>query len=166
MIWKRNTARVLPVDPEGRALLLRGWDPLRPRDRYWFTVGGATERGESLLAAAVRETREEVGITVDEASLGSQIESSTIEWTMLGIRVVQDLAYYAVPVRDVKVNLAGMGWIERATVNRHAWLTPEELEADPIRCSDPRLPDMLRLAIAAVRSTQEPGISVTGRQLA
>jgi 8-oxo-dGTP pyrophosphatase MutT (NUDIX family) len=151
MIWRRNTARVLLVDPEGRGLLLRGWDPLRPRDRYWFTVGGATARGETLRAAAVRETREEVGIMVDEASLGSQIEASTIESTMLGIRVVQDLAYYAVAVRDVTINLGGMGWIERATVNRHAWLTPEELEADPVRSADPRLPDMLRLAVAAVR---------------
>ena len=24
--WRRNTARVLPVEPDGRTLLLRGWD--------------------------------------------------------------------------------------------------------------------------------------------
>jgi 8-oxo-dGTP pyrophosphatase MutT (NUDIX family) len=151
MMWRRNTARVLPVDPDGRVLLLRGWDPLRPRDRFWFTVGGAAERGETLSAAAVREMREEVGIVVGEALLGSPIETSTIEWTMLGIRVVQDQTYFAVAVRDVTVSLAGMGWAERATVSRHAWLTSEELEADPVRSADPRLPDVLRLAVAAVQ---------------
>ena len=151
MIWRRNTARVVPVDPDGRALLLRGWDLLRPRNRFWFTVGGAVERGETLSAAAAREMREEVGIVMDEALLGSPIETSTIEWTMLGIRVVQDQTYFAVAVRDVTVSFAGMGLIERATVSRHAWLTPEELEADPVRPADPCLPDMLRLAVAAVR---------------
>jgi 8-oxo-dGTP pyrophosphatase MutT (NUDIX family) len=150
--WRRNTARVLPVQPDGRTLLLRGWDPLRPRDRFWFTVGGAAERGESLRAAAAREMHEEVGIRLDEASMGEPIEASTIEWTHLGLRVVQDQTYFVVAVpAGLTVSLSGMGWLERATVSTHAWLTPDELAADPVRSADPRLPDLLRRAVAAVR---------------
>jgi 8-oxo-dGTP pyrophosphatase MutT (NUDIX family) len=150
---RRNTARVLPVDPDGRTLLMQGWDPLRPRDRYWFTVGGAAHRDEPLRAAAVREMREETGLALDETLLGSPLEApSTVEWTQLGIRVVQDQEYYAVAVpAGTAVRLDGMHWVERLTIRRHAWLLPEELEADPVRSADPRLPAVLRLAVAAVR---------------
>jgi 8-oxo-dGTP pyrophosphatase MutT (NUDIX family) len=139
------------VNPEGRVLLLRGWDPLRPRDRFWFTVGGGAHRGEPLRAAAAREMGEEVGVHVDEARLGQPIEASTIEWTQLGVHIVQDQEYYAVAVpADMTVSLAGMDWMERLTVSAHAWLTADELAAHPTRCADPRLPDTLRLAVAAV----------------
>jgi 8-oxo-dGTP pyrophosphatase MutT (NUDIX family) len=144
------------VDPEGRALLLRGWDPLRPRDRFWFTVGGGAHRGEPLRTAAAREMREETGVLLDEAQLGPPIEGSTIEWTQLGVHIVQDQEYYAVAMpAGVTVSLAGMSWLERRTVTAHAWLTADELSADPTRCADPRLPDMVRLAVAAVLGGQE-----------
>jgi 8-oxo-dGTP pyrophosphatase MutT (NUDIX family) len=150
-VWRRNTARVLPVDPEGRVLLLRGWDPLRPRDRYWFTIGGAAHRGEPLRSAAVREMREEVGLVVEESRLGEPLEISTIEWSQLRIRIVQDQSYFAVAVpAGVAVSLAGMAWMERLTVRQHAWLSPGDLEADPVRSADPRLADVMRLAVTAV----------------
>ena len=44
----RQTARVLPVDDEGRVLLLHGWDPHHPDRPFWFTIGGAADPGESL----------------------------------------------------------------------------------------------------------------------
>jgi 8-oxo-dGTP pyrophosphatase MutT (NUDIX family) len=132
-------------------LLLRGWDPLRPRDRYWFTVGGAAHRGEPLRSAAVREMREEVGLVVAEAQLGEPLEASTIEWSQLRVRIVQDQSYFAVAVpAGTTVSLAGMDWLERLTVQRHAWLSPADLEADPVRSADPRLPDVMRRAVTAV----------------
>jgi 8-oxo-dGTP pyrophosphatase MutT (NUDIX family) len=70
---RRRTARVLPVDPEGRVLLLHGWDPHHPERPFWFTVGGAAEDGESLRDAAVRELYEETRIAVDPAELGEPI---------------------------------------------------------------------------------------------
>ncbi len=131
---------------------MQGWDPLRPHDRYWFTVGGAAHRDEPLRAAAVREMHEEVGLAVDESLLGSPLETSTIEWTRLGVRFVQDQEYYAVAVpAGTEVRFNGMHWVERLTIKRHAWLLPEEVEADPVRSADPRLPNVMRLAVAAVR---------------
>jgi 8-oxo-dGTP pyrophosphatase MutT (NUDIX family) len=150
-VWRRNTARVLPVDPDGRVLLLRGWDPLRPRDRYWFTIGGAAHRGEPLRSAAAREMREEIGLRVEESQLGEALVTSTIKWSQLGIRIVQDQAYFAVAVpAGLTVSLSGMDWLERFTIQQHAWLTPEDLVAHPVRSADPRLPEVMRLAVAAV----------------
>ena len=153
LLWRRNTARVLPVDPAGRVLLLHGRDLLRPRGRFWFTIGGAAAGGETLRAAAVREMREEVGITIDEALLGETIRELFIESTVPGMRIVQDQTFYAVAIpAGAQVSLDGMGWLERQTVDKYAWLTPEELEADDLVRTDRRLPDVLRLAVAAVRA--------------
>jgi 8-oxo-dGTP pyrophosphatase MutT (NUDIX family) len=153
LLWRRNTARVLPVDPEGRVLLLHGRDLLRPRGRFWFTIGGAATRGETLRAAAVREMREEVGIAIDEALLREPVHEMFIENAVPGMRIVQEQTFYAVAVpAGVQVSLDGMGWLERSTVDKYAWLTPEELEADRLARTDRRLPDVLRCAVAAVRA--------------
>jgi 8-oxo-dGTP pyrophosphatase MutT (NUDIX family) len=153
VIWRRNTARVLPVDPDGRVLLLHGRDLLRPRGRFWFTVGGAAHEGETLRAAAVREMREEVGITIEEALLGEPVHTMFIENAVPGMRIVQDQTFFAVAVpAGVRVSLRGMGWLERSTVDKYAWLTPEELEAEGLVRTDRRLPDVLRRAVAAVRA--------------
>jgi hypothetical protein len=53
-----------------------------------------------------------------------------------------------------------MAWLERLTVRRHAWLSPEDLEADPVRSADPRLPDVMRLAVTAIL-----GLGITGRAI-
>ncbi len=70
---------MLPVDPAGRVLLLLGWDPAHRNTPFWFTIGGATNPGEPLVAAAVRELHEEVGIAVAPNELGEPIAES-IGW--------------------------------------------------------------------------------------
>jgi 8-oxo-dGTP pyrophosphatase MutT (NUDIX family) len=151
MAFRRNTARVLPVDPEGRVLLLHGWDPRQPLERFWFTIGGAAEHGEELRAAGARELHEEVGITIGEELLGEPFHTAFIEFTWAGMQFMQDQTFYAVALpAGVPVSFDGMEMLERSTVDKHAWLTPEELEAEELGHTDPRLPEVMRLAIAAV----------------
>jgi 8-oxo-dGTP pyrophosphatase MutT (NUDIX family) len=148
---RRNTARVLPVDREGRVLLLHGWDPARPNDDpFWFTIGGAVEPGETLPEAAARELREEAGITVEAALLGEPIETAVIEFSWAGMRFVQDQTFYAVAVRDAEVSFAGQEAIEQATIDKHGWLRPEDLGSGAERPADPQIPRLMRLAVAAV----------------
>jgi 8-oxo-dGTP pyrophosphatase MutT (NUDIX family) len=150
---RRNTARVLPVDPEGRVLLLHGWDPAKPGDPFWFTIGGAAERGETLRQAAARELREEAGITVDEAELGEPFETAQIEFTWAGIRFDQDQTFYAVLLDGADVTFDGQEALERATIDKHGWLLPEELaDGSAGRPADPELPRLMRAAVASLRS--------------
>ena len=51
---------VLPVGRDGPLLLVRH----AGHDDGWGVLGGAVEVGESPAEAAVRETREEIGVTV------------------------------------------------------------------------------------------------------
>ena len=148
---RRNTARVLPVDGEGRVLLLHGWDPLRPDDPFWFTIGGAAEPGESLSEAAVRELREEAGIVVDLDRLGEPIEASAITFSFGGVRFEQDQTFFAVAIDDAEVSFAGQDPIERATIDKHGWLYPGELEDGAERPADPEIPRLMRAAVAATQ---------------
>ena len=147
---KRNTARVLPVDSEGRVLLLHGWDPRRPDEPFWFTIGGAVEDGETMQQAGARELREEAGLVVDSARLGEPIAENTIEFSWGGHRIAQDQTFYAVAVGSVTVSLEGLDLWERATTDKYGWLTAADLEAGE-RPAHPDIPDLIRAAVASVR---------------
>ena len=131
-------------------LLLHGWDPAAPGDPFWFTIGGAAEPGETLAEAAVRELREEAGIRVEVARLTPPIEASLIEFTWSGVLFVQDQTFFAVTVDDAKISFADQDPLERATIDKHGWLHPDELEDGAERPADPELPRLMRAAIAAV----------------
>jgi len=148
--WHRSTARVLPVDPEGRVLLLHGWDPHHPERPYWFTIGGAAEGAESLRDAAARELYEETRISIDPAQLGEPIAQNTIEFSWAGHHIVQDQVFYAVLVESAEVSLDGLDLWERATTDTYGWLTAEDLEADG-HPADSGIPDLIRAAVASVR---------------
>jgi 8-oxo-dGTP pyrophosphatase MutT (NUDIX family) len=142
------------VDPDGRVLLLHGWDPHRPDDPFWFTIGGAVEGAETLPEAAARELLEETGIALPPAALGAPVEVSVADFTWAGMRFYQDQTFYAVALpAGVAVSFDGQEWLERATIDKHGWLHPADLEGgaqDQDRPADPDLPRVMRLAVAAV----------------
>ena len=147
---RRQTARVLPVDPAGRVLLLHGWDPHRPDEPFWFTIGGAAEAGESMSAAAARELREETGIVLDPEDLGEPITETTIEFSWAGHQIIQGQVFYAVLVTSAEVSLDGLDVWERATTDKYGWLSAEDLAAgEPL--ADPDLLTLVRSAVAAIR---------------
>ncbi len=137
-------------------LLLHGWDPRRPDDPFWFTIGGAVEASEALSEAGAREMREEAGIVVDPARLGEPIEVSTIEFSWAGAHFVQDQTFFAVAVSDAEVSFAEQDPLEQATIDKHGWLFPEQLEPGGLEVggdppADPEIPRLMRAAVAAVR---------------
>ncbi len=153
---RRTTARVLPVDREGRVLLLHGWDPRRPDEPFWFTIGGAAEPGEPLPLAAARERREEAGIAIDPAKLGEPIEVSAITFSWAGVVFEQDQTFFAVAVDDAEVSFAGQDPLERSTIDKHGWLYPGDLEDGAERPADPDIPRLMRAAVAAAREQLLP----------
>jgi 8-oxo-dGTP pyrophosphatase MutT (NUDIX family) len=140
------------VDREGRVLLQLGRELHRRSDRFWLTIGGGAERGETLAEAGAREMREEAGIHVDPADLGEPIGTTVVDYSLLALLpVTQYQTYFAVAVDDAEVSFAHQSLIERLTIERHEWLSADELERRPERIVDGELPRLIRAAVAAVR---------------
>jgi 8-oxo-dGTP pyrophosphatase MutT (NUDIX family) len=122
-------------------------------DRFWLTIGGGAERGETLAEAAAREMREEAGIAVDPAKLGEPVGATVIEYSLFAVLpVTQHQTYFAVAADDAEVSFARQSLLERLTIDRHEWLSADELERRPERLADPEMPRLIRAAVAAVRA--------------
>ncbi len=154
---RRATARILPVDPLGRVLLLHGWDPAAPENPYWFTIGGAIEEGETAVEAAVRELADETGLTVTAAELGEELAQETIEFDWAGAHLVQAQTFFAFPCDDVEVVFAGHDGWERRTIDGHAWWDADDLEHSGDAAHD-NIPALVRAAreLVRTRSTAAP----------
>ncbi|GAB3755418.1 NUDIX hydrolase [Microlunatus parietis] len=146
----RTAVRVLPIDGDGRVLLLHGFDPARPAEPYWFTVGGGLEPGETPAEAAVRELAEEVGLAATPDRLVGPLAEATIEFWFDSVRYLQQQTYYAVRVAPDPITFAGQDAIEHASIDAYAWFSAAELAGttDPVYPDD--LADLLARAVAAL----------------
>jgi hypothetical protein len=63
---------------------------------------------------------------------------------------LQDQTFYAIALPDAAVSFEGQEALERATIDKHGWLYPEDLAREGERPADPELPRLMRLAAAAV----------------
>ena len=161
-LLRRRAARVLVLDPADRLLLLRGGDPAVPGPRFWWTVGGGLEPGESARAGAVRELHEETGLEVPEASLVGPLHRDVSSVPFDRWWVEQENEFFAVRVQGWTMAPAALEAIETASIDGAGWWSVEQLRAhaagrphDGPGCPDervypPDLADVLEAAIAAL----------------
>lgn len=146
----RVPARVLPVSPDGAVLLLHEQDPARPGELYWSSIGGAVDPGESLLTAAVRELREETGITIGAAHLYGPVHRDENEYSWAGVVYLGDHTYFAVPLgRDAVVSFDRLEPEEVGNVLDAGWWTPGDLLGGA-EFRPPDLPETMRAAVASL----------------
>jgi 8-oxo-dGTP pyrophosphatase MutT (NUDIX family) len=127
---RRVTARALPIDDQDRVLLLYGFDPARPEQPFWFTIGGAMEDDETLQEAAARELHEEVGIRASADDFTGPYGTSTIEFCWAEYAITQDQTFFAIRVgANAAVSFEHMEQIEKDTTTAHRWWSVEELES-------------------------------------
>jgi 8-oxo-dGTP pyrophosphatase MutT (NUDIX family) len=143
-VIERRAARVLVVDAAGRVLMLQGFDPSDPARRYWFTVGGGLEPGESVAEAAVRELFEETGLRIPVDGLGPAVWSDVTEFPFDGHRYRQEQSWFLVRVSAWEVDRSGFDDIERATISDVAWWSASDFEASQDAYYPPDLPSLLR----------------------
>jgi 8-oxo-dGTP diphosphatase len=137
---KRMGAAVLFRDPASRVLLV---EPTY-KD-YWEIPGGCVEADESPYDAAVRELKEELGISV---ALGRLL---VVDWVpprpgrTEGVMVAFDGGVLD-PAREPEIHLPG------EELRSWAWNTPEE--------ADSRLSELLARRVRAARRALDEGVTM------
>ncbi|MGH3713539.1 MAG: NUDIX hydrolase [Micromonosporaceae bacterium] len=144
----RPGARVLLVNAAGRVLLLRGSDPARPGVRYWFTVGGGLDAGETPAEGAARELYEETGLSVPVTALGERVWHEVAEFPFDGLWYRQEQEFFLVRVGEWQVSQDGWCDLERRTVDAVRWWSVPELETTDETYYPVELPVLLRRLLA------------------
>ena len=136
----RRAARLIVLDPAGRALMFRYDVP--GRDPFWVTAGGECEPEESFEDAARRELLEETGFTADP---GPQIARMTPEFiTVQGEPVQADERFFLVRVAEAVIDTSRHTETELALMTQHRWFTLDELNDWPEAVFPVNLADMIR----------------------
>jgi 8-oxo-dGTP pyrophosphatase MutT (NUDIX family) len=149
----RATARVLVLDPAGRALLFgaRLVDLSQPPGPvlYWYTPGGEIEPGESIRRAAVRELTEEIGLTVEPRVLEGPVWLRRSVSLLLGEPVDARETYFV--LRDVvhQVDVSGQTELEALEDQPHRWWSVKEIAGSAEKFVPEELADVLPELIAA-----------------
>jgi 8-oxo-dGTP pyrophosphatase MutT (NUDIX family) len=142
-LLKRTAARAVVLDPNDRLLLLQGRDPTRPGEPPWWELpGGGIERNETSAEAALRELREETGIT--EVTIGPCVFTQHARFTFAGIDFDQFeyLHLARVPAATVWAPQR-LEALEAAALSGQAWWAAGDLAGIPERI----IPDALRWAV-------------------
>ena len=137
-VSRRTSARVLLLDHDGAVLLLCGSDPAHsggatPAPRWWFTIGGAAQVGESLAQTAARELEEETGLRVPPDDMVGPVWCRDAVIDFNGSVIRSEEIYFIHRVRRFEPSGLGRTGLERAYIHDHRWCdatTIEELVAD------------------------------------
>lgn len=120
----RRAARVVVVDPEGRVLLVHGHDFDDIDHSWWFTVGGGLG-DEGPREGAVRELREETGVSADPSRLVGPVLLRSDEFRFAARTVRQDEVFFVLAVSGEEARSARPGYdltaAERETLDEFRW---------------------------------------------
>ncbi len=110
LVHHPGAAAVVPVDADGRVCLVRQYR-LGIEDFLWEIPAGKLDAGEAPAACALRELREETGITAGRwTSLGLYIPAPGIFTELIHLFLAQELTVGA-PAPDIDEDLE-LRWID------------------------------------------------------
>lgn len=133
-VSRRVSARIVLLDDTGAVLLLCGSDPAvadgseGPAPRWWFTVGGAVQQGESLAEAAARELQEETGLRVDAADMLGPVWRRDAVIDFNGSVIRSEEMFFVYRTDRFELSETGRTGLERAYIHGHRWCDATMIE--------------------------------------
>ena len=127
IVSRRTSARVVLLDDDGAVLLFCGSDPALPDSsdgpapRWWFTVGGAAQPGETLTEAAVRELAEETGLRVEPADMVGPVWRRDAVIDFNGSVIRSEEMFFVHRTSRFEPSASGRTALERRYIHGHRW---------------------------------------------
>jgi 8-oxo-dGTP pyrophosphatase MutT (NUDIX family) len=127
VVSRRTSARVVLLDGDGAVLLFCGSDPALPdgsdgpAPRWWFTVGGAAQPGETLTEAAVRELAEETGLRVEAADMIGPVWRRDAVIDFNGSVIRSEEMFFVHRTNRFEPAASGRTALERRYIHGHRW---------------------------------------------
>ena len=125
----RAAARVVLMNSEGKAFLLKAQDLNDASNTWWLTCGGGAQLGETPAQTAARELAEEAGIDCEPADLIGPLAQLKTVMEFSSHTLHQDEIFFGL-VDDTGVDFDGAVWtdMEKRTIIDARWWSREEIE--------------------------------------
>ena len=124
LVSRRISARIVLLDDDGAVLLFCGSDPANEdgsAPRWWFTVGGAAQRGETLPETAARELVEETGMRVDPADMIGPVWRRDAVIDFNGSVIRSEEMFFIHRTHRFEPSTTGRTALERSYIHGHRW---------------------------------------------
>ena len=151
----RPTARVIVLDEDDRVLLILTSDGeyRGSGEPVWLTPGGGLDEGESYEEAALRELREEVGLT--DATLGGCVWLRRLPFTMAdGVPREKHERYFVCRVPHFEVGGVSEEMLDLEAVEGFRWWSVDEIETSSGLFAPRRLAKLLGELLRVGRPTE------------
>ncbi len=134
---ERPSARLILLDRQDRLFLFKVhqpsvYDPADPfRNPFWIMIGGLVDPGEDYVDAAIREAREETGLSVEGDVRWAWKRERVMQWR--DRQVLHREHFFLGRAAPGAVDTSGLDEREKSWTLDHRWWTADEIASSSER---------------------------------